>query len=107
VPLGFGLSKFAEWAKTVLESAEKVRDLLELQSKTTATVERQNAEIGSLRADVVTLRLEIERLKAREEVIIARSEAAEWPAAWWARTNWRVASAIWKQGSVVPRIRGH
>jgi hypothetical protein len=69
VAFGFDLLKLPDWAKTFFETAETVRELLQLQAKTNAALAKQDVEIAALR-------IEIERLKAREEVIIAKAEAA-------------------------------
>jgi hypothetical protein len=69
VAFGLDLLKVPGWAKTFFETAETVKTLLQLQATTNAALAKQDEEISALR-------LEIERLKAREEVIIARAEAA-------------------------------
>jgi uncharacterized small protein (DUF1192 family) len=57
------------WVGTILTLAHKVQALLESHEKTTITISRLNDEIRMLK-------VEIERLKAREEVVVARAEAA-------------------------------
>ena len=58
-----------KWLGTLRDFARKVHALLEAQEKASRT-------IAALDDDVRALRLEVERLKVREEVLIARAEAA-------------------------------
>jgi hypothetical protein len=62
------------WISTLITLTDKVRGLLDSQQKTSAAITRMSEDIASLR-------LEVERLKAREEVLIARAEAAAQSAA--------------------------
>ena len=62
------------WVATILGLADKVRALLESQEKAAKA-------ISKLHDDIQALRLEVERLKAREEILIARAEAAAQTAA--------------------------
>jgi hypothetical protein len=59
------------WAKSLLQLASKVQELLELQKKTAQA-------LAKMSEDLAEIRIEIERLKAREELVIekARSSAS-------------------------------
>lgn len=65
IPVAAGL----RWLGTLWDLARKVHGLLEAQ-------EKSSKAIAALHEDVQALKLEIERLKVREEVVIARAEAA-------------------------------
>jgi phage shock protein A len=58
-----------KWIGTVWDLARKVHNLLEAQ-------EKASTAIAALDDEVQALKVEIARLKAREEVLIARAEAA-------------------------------
>ena len=58
-----------KWLGTLWDLARKVHGLLEAQEKASKATAAIDEEIQALR-------LEIERLKVREEVLIARAEAA-------------------------------
>ena len=64
-PVATGL----KWLGTLWDLARKVHGLLEAQ-------EKASKAIAGLHDDIQALKVEIERLKAREEVLIARAEAA-------------------------------
>ena len=57
------------WVGRFWRLAQKVQSLLESQEKTAKA-------IAALDEDLRSLKLEVERLKAREEVVAARAEAA-------------------------------
>lgn len=57
------------WAGTLWDLARKVHGLLEAQEKAAKT-------LAAMDDDIQAMKLEIARLQAREEVLIARAEAA-------------------------------
>lgn len=69
-----------KWIGTVWDLARKVQDLLEAQDKASKAIAEVDDDVqrvkASLREEVHALKLEIERLKVREEVLIAEAKAA-------------------------------
>jgi hypothetical protein len=57
------------WAATLMNVAHKVQALLEAQEKTARAIAKLNEELQAVRLD-------IERLKTREDVLIAQAEKA-------------------------------
>lgn len=57
------------WAKSLLQLASKVQELLELQKKTAQA-------LAKMSEDVAEIRIEIERLKAREELLIEKAKSS-------------------------------
>jgi len=62
------------WVENLLSLTRKVHALLESHERTTRAIEKLHDEIGAVK-------VEMERLKVREEVVIARAEAAAQTAA--------------------------
>ena len=58
-----------KWLSTLWDLARKVHGLLEAQ-------EKSSKAIAALHDDIQALKLEIERLKVREEIVFVRAEAA-------------------------------
>jgi hypothetical protein len=67
--LALNLGAALRWVGRFWKLAQKVQSLLESQEKTAKA-------IAALDEDLRSLKLEVERLKAREEVVVARAEAA-------------------------------
>jgi regulator of replication initiation timing len=85
------------WAGTLWNLARKVQGLLEAQEKAAKA-------IAALDEDNQALRLELERLKGREELLIARAEAAASGAATIVVSN-TVADAARRIGALEERAR--
>lgn len=64
-----GWGDFTKWVKTIYDLAKKVNDLLEAHQKSTAAIKK-------LSDDLQEVRIDIERLKAREEIIGAKAGEA-------------------------------
>ncbi len=67
-----------KWAFGFLQ---RLLRLSETQAKHTGLIDKQAADIKALTSDVVELRRTIERLQDREDLILARAEAASTRAA--------------------------
>lgn len=86
------------WVGKLWDLARKVQSLLEAQEKTS------NA-IAALDRDIQRLKLEVERLKAREDVLIARAGAAASGAAT-VVVSGTIADATRRIGALEERARG-